>query len=50
MPNGINSYAIQVGTQYRFVMGSMYETSADLNNFLIGPVGTYYQLQYNTDK
>jgi hypothetical protein len=42
LPNGLNSYAIQTSTQYKFAMGSMYE-STDLNNFLIGPVGAYYQ-------
>lgn len=41
LPNGLNSYGITPFTQYRFSMGSMYETT-DFNNFLIGPVGAYY--------
>lgn len=49
LPNGINSYAIQTLMQYRFAMGSMYETT-DLNNFYIGPVGSYYQFEYLTDR
>lgn len=36
-------------TQYRFSWGSMYETT-DFNNFLIGPVGAYYQFEYHTDR
>ncbi len=42
LPDGLNSYAVLASTQYRFSMGSMYETT-DLNNFLFGPVGAYYQ-------
>ena len=48
-PNGINTYAIQTGTQYIFTIGSMYETT-DLNNYKVGPVGAYYQFEYRTDK
>lgn len=48
-PNGINPYALVPFTQYKFMIGSQYE-SVDLNNFLIGPVGTYYNFEYLTDK
>lgn len=49
LPNGLNSYGITPFTQYKFSWGSMYETT-DFNNFLIGPVGAYYQFEYRTDK
>ena len=32
-----------------FTIGSMYE-STDINNYLIKPVGSYYQFEYRTDK
>ncbi len=28
----------------------MYETSGDLNNYFVGPVGQYYQFEYRTDE
>jgi hypothetical protein len=31
-----------------FTIGSMYE-STDINNYLIKPVGSYYQFEYRTD-
>ena len=49
MPDGINPYTIQTSTQYMFIIGSMYEAT-DINNYLVGPVGTYYQFEYRTDR
>lgn len=49
LPDGINQYAIDTSEQYMFTMGSMYETT-DINNYLIGPVGSFYQFKYQTDE
>lgn len=45
LDNGINlnTYNIQRDVQYMFTISSMYEQTADLNNFTVGPVGKYYQ-------
>ncbi len=47
--NQINSYHIIPAQQYLFTIGSMYETT-DINNYLLQPVGAYYQFEYRTDK
>jgi hypothetical protein len=49
LPDDFHAYAIQPSIQYKFTLGSMYEAT-DFNNYLIGPVGTYYQFEYRTDK
>lgn len=48
-PNGLITYNVLPSAEHTFILESTYDVSGSLNNFTVGPVGSYYLFQYLTN-
>ena len=48
MNNGLWDYRIYDNQEYTFILETTFEPTGLLNDFTVGPVGSFYQFEYET--